>query len=282
MAGVPTVASTDGVTLAVHDLGGAGPTLLLSHATGLHGTLWAPFARSIPDHHAYALDYRGHGDATAPASGRYHWSGFRDDLLAVVGWLGTSGPLDGVGHSMGGAVLLMAELARPGTFRALALYEPIVFPALADDAMREPNLAVEGARRRRVEFASREAALANFSTKPPLDALSDEVLERYVDDGFAVTPEGTIRLKCDPETEARTFENSSGYDTFERLGEIGCPVLVMSAPPEEGRPAEVAETVAQALPRGEWHQFDDLGHFGPLEDPSGVAKVVEAFFRTAR
>ncbi len=272
--GVTSVASTDGVQLAVHDFGGDGPIIFFSHATGLHGMLWAPLARSLPGYHGLAIDYRGHGDATAPASGSYDWAGFRDDAIALVDSL-PPGPLYGVGHSMGGAVLMMTELVRPGTFTALAVYEPIVFPT---GLFEGPNLAAGGARRRRAEFASRAMALANFSTKPPLDVLSPEVLSLYVEHGFAATPDGTVRLKCQPETEARTFEGSMGHDTFARLGEIACPVLVMSGPAEDGRPAAVAAEVAYHLPHGELHPFERLGHFGPLEDPPAVAEVVAAFF----
>ena len=276
-----TVASTDDVTLIVHDLGGEGPTILFSHATGLHGLLWLPLARGLAGYHGVALDYRGHGDATAPTSGSYDWSGFRDDAVAVIATLPADEPLRGVGHSMGGAVLLMAELARPGTFRALALYEPIVFPNIAASPIDDSPI-VEGARRRRPEFPTREAALANFSAKPPLDILDAEVLSLYVNEGFVDTPHGTVRLKCEPETEALTFKGSAGHDIFGRLGEVQCPVLVMAAPAEEGTPAAGAEDVARALPKGELHRFDHLGHFGPLEDPSAVAKVIDQFFARTR
>ena len=274
---MPTVASTDAVRVAVHDLGGDGPTILYSHATGLHGLLWRPLARQLPGYHGIAPDYRGHGDATAPASGSYDWLGFRDDAMAVIDSLGDTGPLLGVGHSMGGAVLVMTELARPGTFRALALYEPIVFPpGLGADVGSSP--IVEGARRRRPEFPSREAARANFSSKPPLEVLDPEVLTIYVEEGFEDTPDGTVRLKCEPATEALTFQGSIGHDIHTRLGEVRCPVLVMAAPAEEGTPAAYARGVAEHLPHGELHRFDHLGHFGPLEDPAAVAAVIGRFF----
>jgi pimeloyl-ACP methyl ester carboxylesterase len=277
MASVPTVASTDAVHVAVHDLGGDGPVILYSHATGLHGLLWAPLAHQLPGYRGLAVDYRGHGDATAPTSGSYDWAGFRDDAMAVVATLGDAGPLLGVGHSMGGAVLVMTELARPGTFRALALYEPIVFPpGRGDDVGSSP--IVDGARRRRPEFPSREAARANFASKPPLDVLDPAALDLYVAEGFRETPEGTVRLKCEPATEALTFMGSIGHDIYGRLDEVRCPVLVMAAPPEEGTPAAFAEDVARSLPHGELHRFDHLGHFGPLEDPKAVAAVIGAFF----
>ncbi len=238
-----TIDSTDDVTLAVHDLGGEGPTIVFSHATGLHGLLWVPLARALAGYHSIAIDYRGHGDATAPVSGSYNWGGFRDDAVAVIDTLTADLPLLGVGHSMGGAVLLMAELARPGTFRALALYEPIVFPDPGSHPVGDSPI-VSGARRRRPEFPSREVALTNFSAKPPLDVLDPEVLSLYVDHGFEDTPDGTIRLKCQPETEARTFEGSAGHDIYTRLGEVRCPVLVMAAPAADGTPAAFADDVA--------------------------------------
>ena len=165
------------------------------------------------------------------------WAGFADDCRAVVDALGDAGPLLGVGHSMGGAVLVMTELARPGTFRALALYEPIVFPpGRGDDVGSSP--IVEGARRRRPEFPSREAARANFASKPPLEVLAPEVLDLYVAEGFRDTADGAVRLKCEPATEALTFQGSIGHDIHGRLAEVRCPVLVMGATPEEGTPAE--------------------------------------------
>jgi pimeloyl-ACP methyl ester carboxylesterase len=270
------IPSTDGVHVAVHDFGGDGPTLLFSHATGLLGQLYAPLARELPGYHGLALDYRGHGDATAPANGSFDWRGFRDDAMAVIDTLGLH-DLYGFGHSMGGAVLLMIEQARPGTFRALAAYEPIVYPP--DRIPRDgPAPIVAVARRRRPEFPSRDAAYENFSSKPPLNVLAPEVLRLYVDHGFADTPEGTVRLKCDPEHEALTFESNMSHDTYSRLSDVTCPVLVMAETPRDLAPSMFAEDVAQRLPHGEYRGFDRLDHFGPLEDPAAVAAAIAPFF----
>src|SRR5215211_1592773 len=126
------VPSTDGVTIAVHELtpvADGRSTLLCSHATGFHGHCWLPFTEVLNDRfHSIALDYRAHGHSTDPQSRQIDWHDFGEDARAVVDALGLRGCV-GIGHSMGGAALLMAELARPGSFRALALFEPIVFPA---------------------------------------------------------------------------------------------------------------------------------------------------------
>jgi pimeloyl-ACP methyl ester carboxylesterase len=273
---VQLVSSTDGVQVAVHDFGGDGPPVVFSHATGLLGMLYQPLAHELGGYHGFAIDYRGHGDATAPANGRFDWNGMRDDALAVLDALDLR-DLYGFGHSMGGAVLLMTELVRPGTFRALALYEPIVFPPDRPQ-MDGPAPIVVGARRRRPEFPSRDAAYENFSNKPPLNVLAPEVLRLYVDHGFKDTPAGTVRLKCEPESEARTFEANMSFDTYSHLPDVTCPVLVMAEPPQDLTPSMSAEETAARLPRGRYHRFDQLDHFGPLEDPAAVAAVVADFF----
>jgi pimeloyl-ACP methyl ester carboxylesterase len=276
---VHLVDSTDGVRLAVHDLGGTGPVLLCSHATGFHAKVWRPMAHHLGDrYHSLAIDYRGHGDATVPDGQRFHWDGFGHDALAVVEALALDRPF-AVGHSMGGAALLMAELWRPGTFAAMALFEPIVFPK--DRPVPENgNPLASGARRRRFEFSSRLEAFDNYAAKPPLNVFTREALAAYVEHGFADTDHGTVQLKCQPEHEARVFEASGSHDTFERLEEIECPVLVLSGRIEPYQPSSWAHLVAERLPNARFEQSEHVGHFGPMEDPVTVASAIDTFFRS--
>ena len=41
--------SSDGVELAIHDLGGEGPPLLFVHATGFHGRCYTRVAEQLGD-----------------------------------------------------------------------------------------------------------------------------------------------------------------------------------------------------------------------------------------
>ena len=77
------VASTDGVHLAVHDLGGAGRPLLVSHATGFHGRCYLPMAGALAGRfHSIGFDYRGHGDTPRP-DGPVVWERYGDDAVAM-------------------------------------------------------------------------------------------------------------------------------------------------------------------------------------------------------
>lgn len=122
----PTVTGSGGVEIATWDLGGSGPPLLLSHATGFHGLVWEPLASGLgAHHHLWALDHRGHGSSGHDPDGRYDdWDRFTDDLLAVIDALGAASLLDpadlrGAGHSLGAAILILAAQRRPGVFRSL-------------------------------------------------------------------------------------------------------------------------------------------------------------------
>lgn len=267
------VASTDGLTIVVHDLGGDGPPVLLCHATGFHGRVWQPVADHLP-FHAYAPDLRGHGDSTVPPDLAIDWHGFGEDVLAVVDALGLTDVI-AAGHSKGGAALLLAEQARPGTFHALYLFEPIVFPTMGLTMPMNGNPLAEGARRRRPDFDSFDTAYENYASKPPLNALDPAALRSYVDFGFTERPDGSVTLKCRPETEAATFEMGNAHGGFDRLDKVRCPVTVARGSTDGFGPASIAPAIVDALPNATLEDHPDLGHFGPLQAPETIARCIE-------
>ncbi|MDZ7733057.1 MAG: alpha/beta hydrolase [Acidimicrobiia bacterium] len=251
---VRTVRSTDGIDLAVHDLGGDGPTVLFAHATGLHAQVWAPVARELRDFHAIAVDFRGHGRSAKPAEHRYEWRGFADDVLAVVDALDLGRPF-GVGHSKGGAALLLAEEQRPGTFRALWCFDPVVFPpGRAREHDVDGNPLAAGAERRRAVFTSRDEALDRFRSKPPFDVVSDEALDADVTHGLEVRDDGSLALRCPPAVEAQVYRMGAAHRAFEHLDAITCPVTIARAAVDGIGPAAFAvvhrRPAAGGSPRG--------------------------------
>ena len=157
----------DGVALALHDLGGDGPPALLAHATGFHARVFVPLASGLARHlHCLAPDLRGHGHSGVPADLDFAWAGFGLDALSAVEAFGLKRPI-GIGHSCGGAALLLAEEAQPGTFSALYLYEPVVLAPNEHLAELSEPLA-KRARQRREVFSSRKEAYDNYASKPPL------------------------------------------------------------------------------------------------------------------
>lgn len=267
-------------SLTVHDFGGDGPAVLFAHATGFHGLAWTPVAERLraADRHPYALDFGGHG-TSGPSPDGYDWDGFREDALAVADHLALRDDPDAiaVGHSMGGAAVLLAEAAAPGTFTRLWVYEPIVFKT---PPTREPDtefpLAL-GARRRRARFASRAAAYEAYAAKPSLGVFTPEALHAYVDHAFADRPDGTVELRCTPEVESEVFSMAVVSGLWAQLPTITAPVAVVCGEHSDAIPPKVAAAIAAELPRGHTEVMAALGHFGPMEDPDACARSILAF-----
>jgi len=269
------IPSTDGVTVAVHDLGGSGPTLVMCHATGFHGRVWETIAVALADrYHCLAIDFRGHGDSVISDGLDLAWVGMGQDVLAVVDAMDLGSGLRVAGWSMGGCALTLAELARPGLWSSAWAYEPIIFPPPADDGVDNTNGGglAEGARRRNNDFASRGEAFENYASKPPFSLCRPDALRSYVDYGFRDTDDGTVTLKCPGPIEAQVFEGAF-TDAYERLGEFAAPFTVVASGDGQA-PAQVAPSIADRLPHGALESMDDLTHFGPLQDPDRIAESI--------
>ncbi|MEO1062427.1 MAG: alpha/beta hydrolase [Actinomycetota bacterium] len=262
------IPSSGGVDVAVHELGGEGPPLLLCHATGFHGRCWEPTARHLTDRYrCIAPDLRGHGDSPVPPELELHWSGFADDLLAVIDALDL-GPVRAAGWSMGAAALVLAEQRRPGTIHSAFLFEPIIFPVLPTG----PNPMAPGARKRREVFASRDEAFDNYLGKGPFANADPAALHGYVEHGFSDRPDGSVILKCRGEIEAQVYEHH-GHDAWDRLDELDVP-LVLAMSGDGGRPAQLVPLLAERVPGATLLRLDELTHMAPLEDPAAVAEAV--------
>ena len=299
-----TVSSTDGVRLAVHELGRrpadsssrastpgsaeSSPALcLIAHATGFHGRCYRVLADELREadtiSRIVAPDLRAHGDSTAPEDGDFSWDGFANDVLAVLEHLGYP-RTRAIGHSMGGAALLRAEQLRHGTFERLFLYEPIVFPPQLGRSGNDSPL-VGAAERRRSQFPSAEDAVARFASKPPLDALDPRCLRDYVHFGFRPVdpnrPDAGIELKLPGPEEADVYRMSTTHATWDELGDVSVPVSIACGTARPGAPAEVVPSLVERLPNAQLVEFDHLGHFGPLEDPLALSQAIRASWKTS-
>jgi pimeloyl-ACP methyl ester carboxylesterase len=141
----------------------------------------------------------------------------------------------------------------------------------------DENPMSAAALRRRATFPSVEAAIENYASKPPLDALDPAALRAYVEHGFASTPDGGITLRCRPEWEAAIFRLGGRNQAHGELGGITVPVEVVAGAEQPFGPAAFAPLVADALPLGYLTRHPELGHFGPLEDPAGLAAEIRRF-----
>lgn len=225
------VAASDGNTVAAHDWGGPGPTVVMLHPNGFCAGLYEPIARRLRHRcRPVAVDLRGHGMSSAPVGpDAYAFERLADDVLAVVDALGIT-EAAGVGGSLGGAVAVLVDRLRPGLWSRLLLAEAVAFPA-REGVPEGENPMAAGARRRRERFPDRRAVVDAYRDRPPLSQLAPEALEAYARWGTVEDGDG-VRLACPPEVEATIFELSSGplgaASAWDHLPHLSCPVTVVA------------------------------------------------------
>ena len=267
----------DGHTIALHDLGGKGPPLLFAHATGFHGWAWSPIARQLAGQfHCWALDFRGHGESAVAATGDMHFDGFGRDVLAAADAIGEP-HIVGVGHSLGGAALVLAELARPGSFVELFLYEPGLRPpsVLSESELAYQQAMIDAMKRRRARFVSHDAALASYGRKPPMSSFQADALAAYVDYGFApcAGDDGGVELKCRPEVEAQIVAMTFAHDAAARISLLACPLTQVFGTLTPSVQQEAIGGIAR-LTGTRTISVDGVGHFGPMEQPWNIARLI--------
>jgi pimeloyl-ACP methyl ester carboxylesterase len=128
---VPFV-DTDDVRLFFTDDGDLDPPVLLVHGYTADSHDWSwQIPALVASHRVIAVDLRGHGRSSAPASG-YTTQRFATDLAELLEHLGV-GPVVAVGHSMGGNVVSALAVEYPERVLAVVAVDPAYL--LPDDQL---------------------------------------------------------------------------------------------------------------------------------------------------
>ena len=267
---VGSFVARDGVEIATAAWGApkGRPLVVFVHATGFCKEVCAPIVDDLAairtGFRAIAIDQRAHGDSGSVGPPFDWWDVGKD----VVELASAAAPAIGVGHSAGGAALLLAELIRPGTFSSLLLVEPIVFPPPYGRFPENPMSAM--ARRRRDRFSSREEAFANWRSKPTFAGWEERALQAYVDGGLR--PDGSeYTLKCTREAEAEFFMAATEHRGWDRLDEIKAKPTIIAGEHSTTHQEPFLQQLAQRLEGATYEIVPDVGHMLWMERPGLIA-----------
>lgn len=183
-----------GLILKARDWPGASsPPVVILHGFLEHGAAWDEVAGPLSEslgRRVIALDQRGHGRSGHVGSGGfYHFWDYVSDLDAVVEHLG--GPIDLVGHSMGGTVASLYAGTRPERVRRLVLVEGLGPPDMSTTAVERARRFLADRRRGTPHRPLADIAEAVQRMRVYNPALSDQVATRLAE--HATRPEGSGR-----------------------------------------------------------------------------------------
>ncbi len=256
------------------------PPLLIAHATGFHGRCYSAIAELFPDRRVIALDLRGHGRSEGgPIE---HWRTVVDDVRGFLDQLRIRRAV-GVGHSMGGHVLLHCASENPEAFSRLILFDPVIMTRDYYEIDPESMAAAAGnpAIRRKRDFASPEAMMERFSTREPYSLFDARVFEDYCRYGLKERTGGDYVLACSPETEGSIYASSrSNTGILDAAATLQVPALVVRArqgPMGDFKNSPTWPGLAGIIPRGTDLDRGDMTHFHPFQDPADAARIIREF-----
>lgn len=258
----------NGIKIHTYRSGGDKPPIVLSHGITDSGLCWPGLAEVLEkDYEVITYDARGHGQSDAPAEG-YAWEVLADDLAALIQALKLEKPRL-LGHSLGAATVAIAAANHPDLARCAVLEDP---PWRAAGA--GPSQSAEEAVAFREEWAadlrdlkskSREELIAVCRAENP--AWPEVVRGPWADSKLQVSLD-VLRTITAPSPSWK-----------ELLPRIACPILLITADPDEGAivTPEVAREAAETWRQGEVVRIDGAGHNIRREQFGRYVAVVTAF-----
>jgi len=264
----------DGRRVNVVELG-SGPPIVFIH--GLSGS-WQNWLEQLPvfarEHRIIALDLPGFGASEMPAE-KITISGYGRFVNALLDELGV-GSAAIVGNSMGGFIGGELAIRFPERVERLVL---VSAAGLSIEYLRnERALAVLNTLENRLAaysgwLASRSDALAR---RPGARRLIFGIVahrpERLPGPLVAEQVRGSGKAGFVPALDALT-----DYPIRDRLGEIGCPTLIVWGAEDKLVPARDADEFARLIPNSRKVVWPETGHVAMLERPAAFNALLEAF-----
>ncbi|MEL6463814.1 MAG: alpha/beta fold hydrolase [Pseudomonadota bacterium] len=237
-----------------------GTPLLIAHGLYGSGSNWGVIAKRLADtRRVITVDMRNHGHSFW--SDNHGYADLAGDLAEVIDTLG--GPMDVVGHSMGGKAAMMLALTRPDTVRRLVIGDiaPVSYDHTQIEfihAMRAVDLSVISRR------SDANAQLAAQGIDPALCSF----LTQSLDMG-----EGKWRLNLNA-LEA----NMPAILAFPEMdASFGGPTLFISGAESDYVTRDHRPTILRLFPAARFVKIPRAGHWLHADDPRAFEGSVRAY-----
>lgn len=240
---------------------GEGPPVVFLHGLGSSTRDWEfQLGFFSKDHQMITVDTRGHGRSEKP-KGPYSVPLFASDIAALIRALAV-GPVDVVGISMGGMIAFQLALDAPELVRRVVIVNS--FPELIARTLKD-----------RLMFLQRFIIVRFIGLRKMGQVLAERLLPK---------PEhAELRQIFEDrwaENDLQAYQASmnalNGWSVKDRLGEIKCPVLVMTGDHDYTTVESKAE-YAKLIPNAELVVMEDSRHATPVEHPDAFNNVVKEF-----
>jgi len=192
-----------------------GQPLLFLHANSYSAKMYRYFLEPLgKQYHILNPDLPGHGASSW--NGRINdWEDLADYYIAQLDRSPPVQPMIGMGHSIGGIIVMLMAIKRPMWFEKVILLDPVMLSRRILNAMRLLRLfslthiipLARAASRRRNQFPTRDEALQHYAKKAVFSRLRPQFLEAYVETCLREDNEGAFQLCCSPQLESSIYQS---------------------------------------------------------------------------
>ena len=258
--GENSIHTSDDVSIFYRTEGKGTTTLLFAHGWGGNGSgaVWDPLLRQLnqSDLRLVSMDLRGHGRSEHTQSG-FTTERFATDIIEVADSVGADRFVL-VAYSMSGRWSQWLSLTRPDRVMGQVLIAP-----LAAIAMPMPQQMVDDW----IERVRTRETYHDFESQFTKARLSEEELDECYS-AVKSTPEYSLR-------ETLRMCGEAGFD--DRLADAHVPTVVIAGMHDPMMtPDYLRREIVHKVPAARMALLD-CGHNLPLEMPTAVAAVIEAF-----
>ncbi|HUN59750.1 MAG TPA: alpha/beta hydrolase [Candidatus Binataceae bacterium] len=269
--------TVNGVRLHCLDWGGDGAPIIVLHATGLLGRIYRPIADALTAvGHVYSYDQRGHGDSDRSPDGVYTWDRTADDLEAFILTMGFR-EVRAFGHSAGATAIGTVLSRRPDLITRAFLAEPVLIDPASPPTRN--TMLYEATLKRRANFDSLPAMLANYAGKPPFNTWRSGILNEYCIHGSRDGADGRRYLKCIPADEALVYQSAPNFDGLGYILRSRNPLHILFGVRTDTQGITLADRITANAPQRRFTVVPNAGHFLPMEEPDYVADEAVGFLK---
>ena len=270
------------------DFGGDKSPMHFLHANGYPPECYKPLLELLQkQHHLFGMKLRPLWD-DAKIEDVKSWNIFSDDLLRFLPTV-TPDSAIGVGHSIGAVVTLRAALRNPKKFRALVLFDPVLFMpsfiamwkviyALGLGSRIHPK--VSGALKRRKTFDNLETVFHGYRTREVFKYMTDENLKIYIEGITKPKSDGGYELAFSPEWESHIYLTGlQDFDIWNAMHKLEMPTLIIRGAESDTYSKRADNLIKKKNPKIQIEVLEKATHILPLEYPQEVFDIMNKFLK---